>query len=51
MTCSLSNVMDNDTKAASGESYGKSVSAIVSQGLKETYTTAKLDLPRPMCPI
>ena len=41
---------DNDTKSASGESYGKSVSTIVSQGLNETYTTAKLDLSAPDVP-
>jgi len=33
--------------SGSGESYGRSVSAIVSQGLTETYTTAKLDLSAP----
>jgi hypothetical protein len=43
----LNTSWDNDTKAATGESYGRSVSAIVSQGLTETYTTAKLDLSAP----
>jgi len=43
----LNTSWDNDTKTTTGESYGLSVSAIVSQGLTETYTTAKIDLSSP----